>query len=715
MTRWRAFAALGAAVVLSLGLIGTAFSLFKDPDAVEVSGDSEYNNAVDDIEENWILSDNNQQDNYYDIYFFVQQQAAKASGDPLINYTPQVSTDSGYWKSDVLAPGVEQQATYGTCGWRKITVYRSISAEQLDSVGVGKTTRDDQEGWTYNFSGWTADKATAAEMIDKQQGEYNYFSSLDNLAELDESTDDGSEAGDHKIYLYPIYTLGKDPAGGTSANAQPVVQLQDKEKDSGTGEDNRFFSQTGSGIDSLFYYNNFTVTQEDIDNEQFHLQVSAMRGTYAGHSYWTWHGRWAWAEDTTKLFPSAGTYNIYVKLCIRLKEWDPSWEWDLGMSDADWCAHYTEEMKNEWVDSLDEVSVNSLRLTHNREYTGATNDAQAMVAFISVSRVFEPRYLGGSEGTFDYTSDRPRFFEYEGWFGNTSYDTNTSSDQILRTYAIQNFYLDPSRTFTYQHTEEDGSNSGTFKYSVFSLDVSELDHNTNSFWHNNQIQAMSDDDLSAITSSSDSWFQSTWYTIDSEGDNIGLRHAEAQESAGDTDYDYSVVKPSGQYTESHRDLLAVDEAGYYDIAVAITYYKDISDKDMDNTNPVNFISGIKVAIRRSQNSYWVRIYENNTFSYHTSDTLTESGSQTFVTWDLDNNPSTDNSQQYIYTSDGDGETTIDYNDKVFSDGSSSYSLNDIIQSNEDHLYEHVTGRDLASAVNKTFTIDKNYILYLSNS
>lgn len=711
MTRWRSFAALGAAVVLSLGLIGTAFSIFKDEDAVEVSGDSEYNNAVDDIEENWILSDNNQQDNYYDIYFFVQQEAAEESGDPLDSYTPQEDGTKGYWKSEELASGVEQQDGCGVYGWRKISVYRSISADQLDSVGVGKTTRSDQEGWTYNFSGWTADKATAAEMIDKQQGEYNYFSSLDNLAELDESNADGSEAGDNKIYLYPIYTLGKDPAGGTSENAQPVIMLQDKEKDSGTGEDNRFFSQTGSGIDSLFYYNNFTVTQEDIDNEQFHLQVSAMRGTYAGQSYWTWLGAWAWAEDTKQLFPSAGTYNIYVKLCIRLGEWDSDWTWPIDISDNEWCNHYTEDMKNEWVDSLDEVSVNSLRLTHNREYDGYTNDAQAMVAFISVSRVFEPRYLGGSEGTFDYTSDRPKFFEYDGWFGNTTYDTKTASGEILRTYAIQNLYLDPSRTFTYQHSEEDGSNRGTFKYSVFSLDVSELDHNTNSFWHNNQIQAMSDDDLNAITSSSDSWFQSQWYTIDSEDDNIGLRHAEAQTSTSATDYDYSVVNTSGQYTESHRDLLAVDEAGYYDIAVAITYYKDISNTSMDNTNPVNFISGIKVAIRRSQNSYWVRIYANNTFSYHTSDTLT--GSQTFVTWDLDNNPSTDNSQKYIYT--GDGETTIDYDDKVFSDGSNSYSLNDIIKGNSGHLYEHVTGRDLATAVNKTFTIDKNYILYLCNS
>lgn len=713
MTRWRTFAALGAAAVLSLGLIGTAFSLFKDPDAVEVSGDSEYNNAVDDIEENWILSDNNQQDNYYDIYFFVQQKAAKASGDPVTDYIPLVNTNYGFWEYEELAPGVEQQSYYGTVGWRKITVYRSISAEQLDSVGVGKTTLNDQEGWTYNFSGWTANKATAAEMIDKQQGEYNYFSSLDNLAELDESDDDGSEVGDHKIYLYPIYTLGKAPGAGESANAQPVIMLQDKDKDSGTGDDNRFFSQTGSGIDSLFYYNNFTVTQEDIENEQYHLQVSAMRGSTTTNPYWRWHGDWAWAEDTTELFPSAGTYNIYVKLCIRLTGWDTSWEWS-STSDDEWLAHYTEAMKNEWVDSLDAVSVNSLRLTHGRTYTDSSLQAQPMVAFISVSRVFEPRYLGGSEGTFDYTSDRPRFFEYDGWFGYDGYNANTSSGQILRTYAIQNLYLDPSRTFTYQHSEEDGSNSGTFKYSVFSLDVSELDHSTNSFWHNNQIEEMSDDDLTAIASSSDTWFNSTWYTIGSEDDNIGLRHAKAQESASDTDYDYSVVKPSGQYTESHRDLLAVDEAGYYDIAVAITYYKDISDTTMDNTNPVNFISGIKVAITRSQNSYWVRVYNHNSFYYHTSDTMTESGSQTFVTWDLSKYPDQYNFQHYICIVDG--VRTIEYDDKVFiGEYEEIYSLNDIIEMNEGHLYEHVTGRDLATAVNRTFTIDKNYILYLSNS
>ena len=180
---------------------------------------------VDDIEENYALSDSLNNEDYYNVYFFVDETYAQQnlSVDGMINRAPDTRYHWSNLNSNVT---YYQDNGDGTSyGWAKLTVYRSISVEQFDSIGTPNTSVTDTRDYTLMFSGWTANKSAASDCISHRQGNFDYVDAFSSLQVIDSQTTDGSEANDHVVFLYPIWTTGKDYSQTDRTQHQVVVRL----------------------------------------------------------------------------------------------------------------------------------------------------------------------------------------------------------------------------------------------------------------------------------------------------------------------------------------------------------------------------------------------------------------------------------------------------------------------------------------------------------
>ena len=812
---------LAAALISLLFVTGTttaAYSMFKDTDGIEATysdsssqNNSGYKPAVDDIEENWQHADNNRDDDWYTLYFFIQQEAAKCSSLNPQSYTPTTSGDDadkyGFWREPLPADNTEVQQQSKPSegqheyGWRSIRVYRSISSEQLQSVGVGETKKanvNQNNSWFYSFSGWTANKCTAASMITEMAGEYNYFSTQMDLKKLDSTADDGSNANDHIIYLFPIYTFGK-----RSTNIQPTVMIQDKNYDNkdkwcgtytdGNGQtklarDNTYLSQSRED-NTLYYVNDFTVTDETRENFQFQVSQMNTQSDGSGNTSLIYHsaGGWAWKDTLTgKMFPEAGgmvSYNIYFKLYMDWEPWNnqSSNQGSTGTSNnsndtGNFTDKYGEECMKQWLKTLDAVPVFTARLT---EAAGGKsgNQWKAMVGWLAVCRVFEPRILTAeNEDQFEYGPNQPRVFKYDGFFGDTtSYDSMyTQEDELVETYAVNQIPLDNESEIT---ISANGSpfNGDKYKGNVFTLGLGKVNEGDKSFWKSGKFSAMSECELSKLNSTSgsgggsgggegssgsssvDEWFNSShggseWQTLAEESGNGDVN----TNSANSTILRHATSGSDYTLAEGHstsRDLLAIDGAGYYDLAVIITYKKtenitegsdsstssnvsstDTSSEDssgIDNKDPSSFVTSIKIAARPAKmNTYFIYIYENDKFDYHGT-----TGNEVYVTWNWINVQSGQtntygNKLAYYYEFNALSTDALSFDCKVFTKVESGgtnglnetdntkYSINDILNAgntngNNQSVFDHVTKRDLRYALKKQLILDRNYILTLS--
>ena len=196
----RFFGGLLTSVALLATSVGVGFGLFYTSGAESLDENADV--RVDDIEENYALKDSDQSSGYYDVYFFPQEQAAKAQNPE--SYTPVQNDASGYWHDSMALPedAVAQNGD-SRYGYRMITVYRSMSYEQFNTIGLARTAAQDKNEWspwTFGFSGWTADKAAAVDNILHRQGDFKYVDAFNSLTLLDQS--------DEEILLTELLAVG---------------------------------------------------------------------------------------------------------------------------------------------------------------------------------------------------------------------------------------------------------------------------------------------------------------------------------------------------------------------------------------------------------------------------------------------------------------------------------------------------------------------------
>ena len=688
----RFFGGLLTSVALLATSVGVGFGLFYTSGAESV--DSEADVKVDDIEENYALKDSDQSSGYYDVYFFPQEQAANAQNPE--SYTPVQDDASGYWHDSMALPedAVAQNGD-SRYGYRMITVYRSMSYEQFNTIGLARTADQDKNGnpWTFGFSGWTADKAAAVDNIQHRQGDFKYVDAFNSLTLLDQSDADGSQAGDHKIYLYPIYTTGKD-YDQPKSNQQPLIRITDSQDPAkGTGDTSQgdlFFSQEGDGDGSLFYYNNLTVTESDITNDRYNLSVHPIYTKRWGSESDGW-GAGVWQNYVGDLFQRAGTYNIKVVL----------YNWifnNHNQNFGDYVRYVQENLYSEALSKKGEgVVVNYIPFTYVGDDTSFfdPDGISPFVAFIFVERVYEFRLLGGPAATFNYDGDGIRHF-YDGNIYGDGYNPPADQEgQFVITYGLNNIYVDASGgTFTdtaIGNPEGDHKTynaRGTFKTNVFTIDAQNLIETSAGFW-TNKFLPFTAEELASMGQLDGC----EYHTISSTAtpDEL-LQLAEHQTSADDTDWDYTLSSNLGDYMAAYRPLFKITQTGYYNFRISVTY--DGSGAGDADSAILNHVESIKIAVAPIREEHFIKIFLNDSFNSLASGPF------------IDHKGALPGGNQILYTysfQELGGELSAS---TVFtSAGGSSLTFGEILQQYD--IYDHVTGERVTPGM----TLDRNYVFY----
>ena len=762
MRKNRFWLSLSFAFVLLLTLVGTGFGLFYVGDTDPVSVDN-IGTRVDDIEENYILKDAGVgQESYYDVYFFCTPYAAQVDPSRLIELAPGTGGngyDSAvrfYWWDGGTAAQESQpsQSNYGQNGWRKIRVYRSISAEQFNNIGTpvaGKGNMSAESGgatpywdcdtqngqdkyWPLDFSGWTANRQAASNTINFNSGAYNqgnfdYVDAFSPLSQIDSGNEDGSTAENNVIYLYPIFTTGKDYSRSAdldnTLHQQPAMRLSFSYSNGYEGKGHYFFSQDGEDNSAMYTYKNLIVGKDDLGKYSFEVTPMSWSSQYElGWRGWektdtvSMSGAWA-STGNYQLVDMPGTYNISVRLynqaynrknedldsfaSTSYKNASESPESgvvvkkyvltniDLSAStksaiESDGCdiienGGDTSEAPTPWEDATLSFGLPS----NHSGYSG-------FLCYIQVERVYEFHLLGGPYGTFNY--DETQYF-YEGEIGVTDTDT----DAKTRTFGLNNVYFDASeRTFTDTYVGVGDENRiGIFRNNVFTIDF------MNTVWANN-IQAFTADELAAINSyATNNTYHEEKPNYVSIDENGILQKAVAKINSTDTDYDYELSNVSNP--EAVRTLLKITETGFYNFRIQVKFKSTASTTDLES-----YVESIKIAVSPVKSDYFVKIYRNDSFDRLYSDA---SGKNGFIDHN-DHNGTLSGRNELLYVANfnefGSPLSEMRFRSPGNADNPDAWVPYEEILRTYPTIRDHVT----KNAVDPNMILEKNYVFYVSN-
>lgn len=410
-------------------IIGAVYAGFVYSNKVDTKTDSN-SGKIDDVKPNFKLDENN-----YTIYFFPSMQAVD------LNFNNDFSESNikskidganksewGYWTNSSYYP--KKIETHGG---------PSISVEQFETLGEPYTTEKDGNSWKLDFSGWTADK-TAARKGYASQGDYKYLSAFDDLTKVDSVTSDGSNKDDKIIFVYPVFTTGKE-----YNDKKNQVEL--------TGENVRYLSRIeGDENKTYFYYNNLVVKP----SSQWQIQ-------FAGLASIGWYSDWFYYKDnknyylynngstSNTIISEPGVYNVYAYL-QRKYYWysfDPN----------------SANVFNSTISST------KMPLVYEDNTNGNSKDFRIIAnsvgyyfwLFIKVEKVYEFR-LAGTEGrgfTFDTAGQL-----YVSHFSSA---TDVALGGLWKMYYLDNVFMEKGKSNLF--TEYTNSNGKKYKIrnTVFSF------------------------------------------------------------------------------------------------------------------------------------------------------------------------------------------------------------------------------------------------------
>lgn len=674
---------------------------------------------VDDIEENYALADSLNNEDYYDVYFFVDETYARQnlSVDGMISIDP--SNEFGwiepndnvtyydnreitYYKSgeflndDDEKPPYKEQKNNAAIGWAKLTVYRSISVEQFNSLGTPVTKRVDNNGWVLMFSGWTANKSAASNCISHRQGNFDYVDAFSSLQVIDSQSTDGSEANDHVVFLYPIWTTGKDYSQTDTTQQQVVVRL--------FGDNNElYFSQDGNYNDAHYTYKNLTLENDDaLDDYRLEVSVMGWQQDRLHSSVYSksWKGPWYDNENTGPLFNSPGTYNIHAFVFNQIFE-----SGDVQhRSYNDYFNYISDTELENCFNLVKGVIVNTLTIQYqgnniplNINWGADKTGNSTFVCYVLIERVYEFKVLGGPFSTFYYEDKSTRHF-FDGQIFEDNFDSSIDdSEEYSVEYGLNNVFIDTAHEFTDTHViSERNQVTGVFKSNVFTIDF------WDGLWHST-ITSFSDDELASINS-----FNNTdqYQTISDDG---LLQRAKPQ-TEGDPstisdDYDYHLTTNA----EALRDMLKITETGLYNFRIQVVYERMTYGSSSEGLT--NYVRRVKIAIAPVENEYFVKIFQKDNFRYYEHrnenngiDQYTNTG---FVDHFSGNYQDNALLQHLVFNQQRQFAGTMQTVDNGVFDVDSY--LNKLASQNQ-ALFDHVTGEQVTSG----FLLDRNHIFYIAS-
>ena len=781
------FLGLFLSIFLSISAIcGIGLSAFFFNDAKTTTPVDNVEKKVDNIEENYDLAGVSEESNYYTVYFFPQDVAylqfetsnGIESYEPItadqtfddsnhltyLPYTQDYDNSSfppetfGYWTDSSSSLGnVEYQYPVGDSrrpyGWRKITVYRSLSVDDLNEIGSTYCYKDnegysnqsntgDGNVWDYIFSGWTAYRSGVKTAIERQQGDFNYIDATEALAKIDALTDgensnlgvDGSLPNDNVIYLYPIYTMGQDRSvdkehHNFDEDKDNLVSNIQLETPSGV---NPYFSheQLSTTIEGhpAFKYElkNIDVSNSQVSNYELLAQFVEWRGATA------LVGKYAWGngekpsttslQGSNSLFSVGGTYSI----TIFVTYWT-SYGGFLGLQEEDDVSENT--IRNFAIDNISSgIIVNQFWGIAEAKGTGSNTTKRDYAWYVIVQRNYEFHLLGGPYGTFDYDSpnvNRVYPYDFYGYgddtFDNAEYPLDGLDDtNFSKTFSISGVFVDANGIrASSNHPEAQGSLSSN----IFAIGGS------NRLW-NFPFLSMPE---SRLTDLNNGLAEGEAFTTINDEDNI-------LSSVSDTDFDE--VTTTGINKPSLGNFLKVNETGIYDFRFEVVFDSDsknnqtvINPDDGVTATITNYIQCIYVAVRRHPTNYFIKVFKlkSDIKSYDPIVSATGEVSRTAGVGDGDNEEgrfvfhyvSGVDAGNTSFVSDAETEnnyiasrTGLSYGEISWdTDGASLISaVSDECPDNHFQLVDYVTDQvvyDSTDEEHAPFLVDKCYVLYVN--
>lgn len=470
---------------------------------------------VDDIYENYNLTTvGTLQEDLYTVYFMTQPIVANES-DP-INQTPRtnLSTTRNNSGSNVY------QTTYGSggkydgffespttietddpeLGKTSVTtssatvkneeiyylkkaenVFQGLTTDLLDAVGRPLCYKADNGGWngiidsnysnsTYDltFVGWSNNKSVASTDGYASQADFHIVDTRTPLSVYD-TEEDGSDADDNIIYLYAIYTSGKDYSKTGDypdiKNRYDAVNIRmyDTGNPNASGKTDFWPTRevTSDGRE-YFAFKNLSITDEQI-NQNLSFGISAAPVNDDG-----WDNDWLDAgggENDPKRYgvdwgiSNAGHYNIYVFVFCDRDYYDGA-----GTRASLINGHNNEVLRNVQTEynnwSSSSITSNFLSdknivssgnsnglISYDKERDnyefgdvvlyGPSNHLGGF--YFYVERIYEFKMLGGNKETFDYDDTSLNyFFDQDG--SNTTFEAHNvffNNMGIEKTYTFE--------------------------------------------------------------------------------------------------------------------------------------------------------------------------------------------------------------------------------------------------------------------------------------
>lgn len=466
---------------------------------------------VDDIYENYNLTtEGTLQEDLYTVYFMAQPIVANSS-DP-INQTPSTNLSTNRNSGSAV-----YNTTYGSGGkydgfFEKSTtinsndpelgktsvttekfnvagediyylkkaenVFQGLTTDLLDAVGRPLCYKADSGGWdgtlnsTYSnslydltFVGWSSNKSVAASDGYASQADFHIVDTRTPLSEYD-TADDGTGANDNVIYLYAIYTTGKDyskyNASGdilypSSVGRYDTVKVElgiynaDVTKNSVVDywPSRELFTSSDGSQHEYFVFDNLSITDEQLNDKNFRFNVNAGPVNDRG-----WDGSWLGGTATDIGITQEGHYNIYVFVFTDRDLYDGRGHegsysnFNNGVLDTiktNYNNWKVSPIKNEFLSSKN-IVLSGQNIDLNGDYDGmlrykkdANEDRQLGDNifdwnyygpeyhlggfYFYVERIYEFKMLGGNKETFDYDNTSLNyFFDQDG--SNTNFEAH---------------------------------------------------------------------------------------------------------------------------------------------------------------------------------------------------------------------------------------------------------------------------------------------------
>lgn len=372
-------------------------------------------------------------------------------------------------------------------------VFQGLTTDLLDAIGRPLCNKKDYYGYGLTFVGWSANKSIAATDGYASQADFNIVDTRTPLSVYDNKTDDGTKVNDNIIYLYAIYTSGKDyskyNASGDILYPQGAerydtvkVGLYDNDTKKELVEywpSRELFTSSDGSQTEYFAFNNLSITDEQLNQENLRFNVNAGPVNDRG-----WDGSWLGGTATDIGITQEGHYNIYVFVFTDRDLYDDRGHegsysnFNNGVLDTiktNYNNWKVSPIKNEFLSSKN-IVLSGQNIDLNGDYDGmlrykkdANEDRQLGDNlfdwnyygpeyhlggfYFYVERIYEFKMLGGNKETFDYDNTSLNyFFDQDG--SNTKFEAH---NVFFNNMGIE-----------YTYTFEDGSTLTT-THAVFGV------------------------------------------------------------------------------------------------------------------------------------------------------------------------------------------------------------------------------------------------------